>query len=73
MSILHNIAHPRMGHGFQLSILSGIVSSSYFFCGNLGAAFFGIIPAIQDTNGVKLSVAQKVDLWKFFYDRGKVI
>lgn len=58
----------------QLSLLTGVISSSYFICGNLGAAFFGIVPAIQDEGEleVKLPIETKVALWKFFYDRAKV-
>ena len=85
MSVLRKLAHPEMGQSFQLSLLCGVISSSYFFYGNLGTAFLGILPAIESspqdsddakshTGGVgnKFSVAQKAELWRWFYERGRV-
>ncbi|KZP15050.1 hypothetical protein FIBSPDRAFT_1048414, partial [Athelia psychrophila] len=56
----------------KVSLLTGVVSSSYFFFGNLGAASFGIVPAIRDEGGVDLSVAQKVALQTWHYKVAKV-
>lgn len=56
----------------KLSLFTGVVSSSYFFFGNLGAANFGLVPAIRDEHGVDLSVAQKVALQSWHYDVAKV-
>lgn len=59
--------------GNPLLITSGVISSSYFLAGNLGAAYFGIVPAIQDPHGVDLPVATKVELWKWYLDRAQVM
>jgi len=64
--LLEKLADP-----LRTSVLTGVLSSSYFFCGNLGASYWGIIPAIQDPTN-DLSVVEKVKLWKFYYDRAKV-
>jgi hypothetical protein len=64
--LLEKLADP-----LRISVLTGVLSSSYFFCGNLGASYWGIIPAIQDPTN-DLSVVEKVKLWKFYYDRAKV-
>ncbi|KZP15068.1 hypothetical protein FIBSPDRAFT_867681 [Athelia psychrophila] len=55
----------------KVSLFTGVVSSSYFFFGNLGASNFGIVPAIRDEDGVDLSVAQKVALQSWHYDVAK--
>lgn len=49
----------------------GVVSSSYFICANIGAAHFGVVPAILDPNGVDLPVVTQVALWKWYFDRAK--
>jgi len=56
----------------RLTLVTAIASSSYFFLGNLGSAYCGIVPAIQDPSIVhKIPLATKVELWKWFYDRAK--
>lgn len=56
----------------KVSLVTGVVSSSYFIFGNFGAANFGVVPAIRDADGVDMSVALKVALWKWSYERSKV-
>jgi hypothetical protein len=62
------LVHDSLGRGASLFTR---VISSYFIGANLGAANFGIVPAIQDAHGVELPVATKVALWKWFFDRAK--
>lgn len=61
----------------RLFLFGGVISSSYFFFGNLGAAYFGIIPAIDQRQNLgtaaPLSVETRVALWKWNYDRAKVL
>lgn len=72
MSILQVLSQRLVGDPLKLSLVAGVVSSSYFLYGNLGAANIGIVPAIQDVHGVDLPIATKVALWKWFYGRGHV-
>jgi hypothetical protein len=56
----------------SMSLMTGVLSSSYFICGNLAAAHFGIVPAIQDKANDNVPVSTKVQLWIWFYDCAKV-
>jgi hypothetical protein len=69
MSILETLYYQLASDPAQLSLIAGVVSSSYFFFGNLGGAYFGVVPAIQN---LELPVDTKVALWKWSYDRAKV-
>jgi hypothetical protein len=69
MSILEILYNQMASDPAQLPLIAGVVSSSYFFFGNLGGAYFGVVPAIQD---LELPVDTKVTLWKWSYDRAKV-
>jgi hypothetical protein len=70
MSLVQILSNKLVGN--PLLITTGVISSSYFICGNLGAAYFGIVPAIRDAHGADLTVATKVELWKWYFDRAKV-
>jgi hypothetical protein len=57
MFVLDILSQKLINNLLQLSILAtGVISSSYFFYGNIAAAHFGLMPAIQDPHGVGLSV-----------------
>jgi hypothetical protein len=56
----------------RLWILTGVASSSYFFCGNFSGLFHGIVPTTRDKKIEDYSVATRVELWKWFYDHAKV-
>jgi len=69
MSVLDILSRKIEGNSLQFSLLAtGIISSSYFFYGNMGAACFGIMPAIKN---VDMSVSKKVALWKWNYQTAK--
>ncbi|KAJ6547193.1 hypothetical protein B0H19DRAFT_1164398 [Mycena capillaripes] len=59
---------PAPGH---IALVAGLVSSSYFTFGNIGLAFCGIMPATA-RGQTTLPVANRVTLWEFFYETGKV-
>ncbi|KAJ7211297.1 hypothetical protein GGX14DRAFT_697380 [Mycena pura] len=59
---------PAPGH---IALVAGLVSSSYFTFGNIGLAFCGIMPAIA-RGQTTLPVADRVVLWEFFYEAGKL-
>jgi hypothetical protein len=73
MSLVQILSNKLVGNPVLTGITTGVISSSYFICGNLGAAYFGIVPAIRDAHGVDLTVATKVELWKWCFDRAKVM
>jgi hypothetical protein len=66
---LEALSHKLASNPAQFPLVAGVISSSYFFFGNLGGAFFGVVPAIQD---IELPVGTKVALWKWSYDKAKV-
>jgi len=73
MSVLQILSSKLAGNSLQLSFLaSGVVASSYFAYGNLGAVNFGLVPRILDPHAIDLPVATKVELWKWSYDRAKI-
>lgn len=59
---------PAPGH---LALLTGLVSSSYFTYANLGCAFFGIMPATA-RGKTTLPVVERLALWEYNYELGKV-
>ncbi|KIM79115.1 hypothetical protein PILCRDRAFT_823689 [Piloderma croceum F 1598] len=69
MSILETLYYRLASDPAQLPLIAGVVSSSYFYFGNLGGAYFGVVPAIQD---LELPVDTKVALWKWSYDRAMI-
>lgn len=72
MSLLQLLGQ-KLAEPHALFLTSAVASSSYFFFGNLGAAQFGIMPAIRDPIiAPDLSVHNRVKLWKCFYDVAKV-
>ncbi|KAJ6500377.1 hypothetical protein C8R45DRAFT_66244 [Mycena sanguinolenta] len=58
---------PSPGH---LALVTGLVSSSYFTFANIGASYFGIMPAIA-RGQTNLPVAERLILWAYFYDVSK--
>ncbi|KAK7062028.1 ZZ-type zinc finger-containing protein 3 [Favolaschia claudopus] len=54
---------PSPGH---IALVTGLISSSYFTLGNLGAAYFGVMPATERGN-TNLPVADRLALWNHFY------
>ena len=72
MSIIQTLSNRLIHDPLGACLAAGVVSSSYFFCANIGAVHFGIVPAIRDADGVELPVATKVALWKWFFDKAKV-
>ena len=70
MSIFE-ILSQKLSDPLQLSLLSGLVSSSYFIFANLGAAKFGVVPIIL-ADRVKVPALAKVSLWQEHYDIAKV-
>jgi len=70
MSIFE-VLSQKLSEPLQLSLLSGLISSSYFVFGNLGAAKFGVVPIIL-ADKVKIPVLTKVGLWQEHYDIAKV-
>jgi len=71
MSFLQLLSQRLVYTPLSISLIAGVVSSSYFFCGNLTAASFGIIPAIQDKANDDIPLATKIKLWKWCYDHAK--
>jgi hypothetical protein len=59
---------PSPGH---LALVTGLVSSSYFTFGNIGAAYFGVMPATA-RGQTNLPVADRLALWDNFYGIAKV-
>ncbi|KAF8185013.1 hypothetical protein K438DRAFT_1597965, partial [Mycena galopus ATCC 62051] len=58
---------PSPGH---LALIVGLASSSYFTFANIGASYFGIMPAIARGQST-LPVADRLVLWAHFYDVAK--
>ncbi|KAJ7349348.1 hypothetical protein DFH08DRAFT_142472 [Mycena albidolilacea] len=59
---------PSPGH---LALVTGLVTSSYFTFSNIGLAFFGVMPATARGN-TTLPVADRLALWEFSYQVGKL-
>jgi len=60
-------AMPSPGH---LALVTGLISSSYFTFANIGAAYFGIMPATA-RGQTTLPVADRLALWAYFFDVAK--
>ncbi|KAJ7929347.1 hypothetical protein B0H13DRAFT_946791 [Mycena leptocephala] len=58
---------PSPGH---LALVTGLLSSSYFTFGNIGAAYFGVMPATA-RGQTNLPVAERLALWDNFYGIAK--
>ncbi|KAJ7096615.1 hypothetical protein B0H15DRAFT_1019643 [Mycena belliarum] len=50
-----------------IALGAALTSTSYFLFGNLGAAYFGIMPLIE-RGKTNLPVVDRLALWKAFYD-----
>lgn len=73
MSSLITAFSNKLADPWVLSMLGAVASSSYHFFGNLGAATFGIMPALWEKEGAgSLSVDTRVRLWKWYFDVAKV-
>ncbi|KAJ7774109.1 hypothetical protein B0H14DRAFT_2538910 [Mycena olivaceomarginata] len=59
---------PSPGH---IALVTGLVSTSYFTFGNIGAAYFGIMP-LTARGQTTLSVPDRLALWDTFYSVAKV-
>jgi hypothetical protein len=59
---------PSPGH---IALVTGLVSTSYFTFGNIGAAYFGIMP-LTARGQTTLSVPDRLALWDTFYSVSKV-
>ncbi|KAF8213867.1 hypothetical protein K438DRAFT_1706083 [Mycena galopus ATCC 62051] len=59
---------PSPGH---IALVAGLVSSSYFTFGNLGASYFGVMPATERGRST-LPVADRLALWDAFYGTAKL-
>jgi len=59
---------PSPGH---IALVTGLVASSYFTFSNIGLAFFGIMPATA-RGQTTLPVADRLALWEFSYEVGKL-
>ncbi|KAJ7487893.1 hypothetical protein FB451DRAFT_1126284 [Mycena latifolia] len=59
---------PNLGH---LALVAGLVSSSYFTLGNIGAAYFGVMP-LTERGKTDLPVVARLALWDAFYDIAKI-
>ncbi|KAJ7096086.1 hypothetical protein C8R44DRAFT_889812 [Mycena epipterygia] len=55
----------------HLALVTGLVSSSYFAFGNIGAAYFGIMPATA-RGKTTLPVQERLALWKYSYEVAKL-
>lgn len=64
MSYLQSLPPVRIASNVAL------LSSSWFFMGNLSHVLFGQVPMIQ-ADHVKLDNEQKAQAWQYFYDRAK--
>jgi hypothetical protein len=59
---------PNPGH---IALVTGLLTSSYFTFGNIGAAYFGVMP-VTERGKTTLPVIARLQLWKDFYDVAKV-
>ncbi|KAF8213868.1 hypothetical protein K438DRAFT_1927126 [Mycena galopus ATCC 62051] len=54
----------------NIALVTGLVSTSYFTFGNIGAAYFGVMPVIERGRST-LPVADRLALWDALYQTAK--
>ncbi|KAJ7756747.1 hypothetical protein DFH07DRAFT_772984 [Mycena maculata] len=58
-------------NSYHLALVGGLISSSYFACSNISGTAFGVMPA-TGRGTTNLPVANRLTLWEFSYQVGKL-